>query len=142
MRTKRTKNIMLIITYTVFLILVILNFNSIVEYGRKVLGLFSSFFIGIAIAFILNNPCKSIETFLESKFNFKKRSVLRGISVTITYIIFLIIIVLLIWFVIPQLFESIQGLVSNLGIYFNNFQSLINNVTAFLEIDETQKPRL
>lgn len=135
MRTKRTKNIMLIITYTVFLILVILNFNSIVEYGRKVLGLFSSFFIGIAIAFILNNPCKSIETFLESKFNFKKRSVLRGISVTTTYIIFLIIIVLLIWFVIPQLFESIQGLVSNLGIYFNNFQSLINNVTAFLEID-------
>lgn len=135
MQSKRTRNLMQIITYTVILILIIMNFNPIVDYLKGFLGLFSSFFVGIALAFILNNPCMAIERFINKKFNIKKQSVVRGISIVLTYLLFAIIIILLIRFIIPQLFESIRGLIGNLGMYFNNLQSLLNEITRFLEVD-------
>ncbi len=135
MVNKRTKNVLFIISYTVTLILIVINFESVVNYLGDFLSLFSSFFIGIAIAFILNNPCMSIQRLLSKQFDFKKKSTVRVISVAITYILFLLIVFLLIWFVIPQLFKSIQGLINNLGTYFNNFQTLLNNIAGFFEIE-------
>ena len=135
MISKRTKNLLFIITYATILILIIINFESVMNYLGNFMGLFSSFFVGIAFAFILNNPCMSIERFLNKQIDFKKKSTGRVISVAITYVIFVFIVILLIWFVIPQLFQSIQGLISNLGTYFSNFQILLNNITAFFEIE-------
>lgn len=36
---------------------------------------------------------------------------------------------------IPQLFNSVQGLVNNLGTYFNNLQDIVNNITSFIGAD-------
>lgn len=135
MQSKRTKNIMVIITYTAILILLIINFSPIARFFGDFLKLFNSFFVGIALAFILNTPCMAIERFIKKHSKIEKKSILRGISVVITYVLFLLVIILLIWFVIPQLFQSVQGLVSNLGMYFSNFQTLLNNITGLLEID-------
>ncbi len=133
MENKRAKYLTIVI-YIIIAILFIINFNPILMFVGKVVGLFNSFFVGIAIAFILNNPCMAIESFINKHSNIKQKSLKRGISITMTYLIFTFIIVLLIRFVIPQLFKSVQGLINNLGVYFNNLQVFLNNITEFLEV--------
>ncbi len=135
MEKKKSNNLVIIIICLVAGILFIINFNSILGFVHKILGLFTSLFIGIAIAFILNNPCMFIESMISKKTNIQKKSVKRGISITITYILLILVITLLIRFVIPQLFNSVQGLVNNLGTYFNNLQDIVNNITSFIGAD-------
>lgn len=134
MENKRNKNLILI-TYMVIAILLIINFNQVLQFAGKAIALFNSFFAGIAIAFILNNPCMAIEGMISKKFNIKKNSIKRGLSIAITYLLFILIIVLLVLFVIPQLFNNVKGLIDNLGTYFNNLQLFINNVSEFLEVE-------
>lgn len=135
MENRHRKNLIIIITYIVVAILFIINFKQVLGFTGKVLGLFNSFFAGIAIAFILNNPCMATENFINKNTNIKNKSLKRGISITVTYLVFIFIVILLILFVIPQLFHSVQGLIDNLGTYFNNLQLLINNITEFLDLD-------
>lgn len=135
MEKKKSNNLVIIIICLVAGILFIINFNSILGFVHKILSLFTSLFIGIAIAFILNNPCMFIESMISKKTNIQKKSVKRGISITITYILLILVITLLIRFVIPQLFNSVQGLVNNLGTYFNNLQDIVNNITSFIGAD-------
>lgn len=135
MNGKRTRNLIFIITYIVVLVIFVMNFNSILEFFIGFIGLFSSFFIGLAIAFILNNPSKAIEKFLIDKIKIKKKAFARGLAITITYILLLLLIALLIWFVIPQLYKNLRIFLDDLGGYLNNLQALANNITSLLGVD-------
>lgn len=136
MKNKRTtKEIALIITYIAFAVLFVINFKTLVGLVTGFLGLLSSFFVGIAIAFILNNPCMAIERVFDKHTGIKKRSIKRGLSISLTYMLLLMLISLLIRFVIPQLFQSVQGLINDLGTYFNNLQKVFDNIANFFKID-------
>ena len=87
MENRHRKNLIIIITYIVVAILFIINFKQVLGFTGKVLGLFNSFFAGIAIAFILNNPCMATENFINKNTNIKNKSLKRGISITVTYLV-------------------------------------------------------
>lgn len=135
LNNKRTKNLFFIITYILILILFVIKFDSVMGAFRSFIGLFSSFFAGIAIAFVLNNPCKAIEKFITNRLKVKKKSISRALAIAITYILLLLIVSLIIWIILPQLFQSIKSFVDELGLYFNNLQSFVNNITSFLRVD-------
>lgn len=139
MDDKIKKNLFLGITYLGLLALVIIYFTPIMQGIGKVLVLFKTFFIGLSIAFILNKPCMSIERLL-NKWVFKNRrnSFSRGISITITYILFILIVTMLISFVIPQLIISVQVLLNNIGSYSHNLQMFITTITDFLGVDKVK----
>ncbi len=135
MESNKTNTLIRILTYIAVLILFIINFNSVVGYIGKALGLFSSFFLGIGLAFILNTPCMAIERSIYKYSKSNKKHLVRGVSIVLTYTIFILIIVLLIRFIIPQLFQSVQGLIANLEIYTDNLQRFFNNIARIFEID-------
>lgn len=81
--TKKTiKTILAIITFTVILTAVIFNIGSVAGVVMKIGGLFSSFFIGVALAFILNVPMKFVEKRLLFKVN--RRKIKRACSILLT----------------------------------------------------------
>lgn len=137
MDKKVMKSLIILITYSVILILFVINFRAIMTNIGKIVMLLKPLFIGIAVAFILNKPCMHIEKFLNKKlFQNKSKSISRGISILITYLMFIIIIIALVSFVIPQFVESAELLVINIGTYLGNFQESMNKITDFLRMED------
>ncbi|MGE5627228.1 MAG: AI-2E family transporter [Solirubrobacterales bacterium] len=132
------RNIFSAITYSALLILIIMNFKSITQFLLKFESGFNTFFVGIAIAFVLNKPCMYIEKVLKENL-FKRNinsSILRGLSITITYLVFILTGVIAVAIILPQLVKSIQLILNNIGAYTDNLQALSNKITVFLHMNK------
>lgn len=134
---------MLILAYAAVLILVVLNFNSIMRSLWGFVSLFKSFFIGIAIAFVLNTPCMLIEGLLIKKV-LKGRYYrwVKGLAIIISYLLLMLIIFILTMFIIPQLIESVQLFFKNAGSYLNNLQNMVNQGTSLFKLESINLPDL
>lgn len=93
------------------------NFPEIIGGIVDFLKVLKPFFIGILIAYILYMPSKSIENMLKkSKSKFIKRKA-RGISILLSYIIFILILLIIFNWLFPVLVQSVTELVTNLQGY-------------------------
>ncbi|HOM02941.1 MAG TPA: AI-2E family transporter [Acetivibrio sp.] len=137
MSDKMTRNLIIVITYAVALVLIVINFTPIMQAVWKFIVLFKPFFIGIAIAFVLNKPCMAVEKFLNKRlFKNRLKSVARGLAITITYLLVFLMITLIISFIIPELIKSIQVFLNNMGAYIDNFCDLTNEVSELLGLEK------
>lgn len=135
MESKMIKNIILIITYTIALVLCIIKFNPLISGIGNFFALFQPLIIGVVIAFILNKPCMFLHGLLSKKiFKNKNFSTSRALAIVITYVLFILIIVILINFIIPQLIDSIMGFINNIDSYFINLQYFVNRTTDMFRI--------
>lgn len=94
--------------------------------------------IGFAMAYLLNFILKFYEdTILEtSLFKKLKLKSKRGLGLLFTYITAFLLIGLFIQFVLPQLVESIVGLVNDIPTYISNAGKIINELLLEFEIGE------
>lgn len=83
------------------------NYRSLFGYGMKLLGFVSPFLLGGVMAFILNVPMRRIEKMLPLKRESKMR---RPLSLCMTLVLVIGILLLVIFVVMPQLFETILSL--------------------------------
>jgi predicted PurR-regulated permease PerM len=114
----------------VLLIAVYKMFDSldvIFLYAGKVVSLLVPFIIAFVISVFVYPICVFFERLLGkcSVEQIKKRR--RGLSVLIVYSIFVAIIALVVFFVIPALFKSIYSFVSNIYLYVANIESFLNS---------------
>ena len=95
------------------------NFSSIQAWFGTLFTILKPFLIGLLIAYILFIPCRKIENILKkSKLKIiSKKS--RGISVIVTYIVFILVIIIIINCIFPVLIDSIVELVSNIPGYYD-----------------------
>lgn len=96
------------------------------------------FIIGFIIAYLLNfilefYENKIFENKIIKKANIKSK---RGISILLTYITLFFIIGLFIQFVLPQLIDSVIGLVNDIPLYINNTTKYFYDLLKGLNIDE------
>ena len=110
--------------------LIFKNYNEITNFlfsNLTVLsGLFSPFFIGFAIAYLLNQPMKK----LENKFDLK-----RGIAILIIYGVSFIVIVFSFLFILPIIKSNISELASSIPSSLDQVQNLINNISSQFKFD-------
>lgn len=114
----------LLIALTVVIVYKMLdNFSNVTEWFGTFFRILKPFLAGLLISYILFMPCKKIEGALEkSKLKFVKKRA-RGLSVTATYIIFILIIIIIINCIFPILKESVVELVSNIPGYYETLVS-------------------
>lgn len=125
---KRKASWILTILAIIALLLIIGSIPSVNSWFKKLFSVITPFLIGLLIAYILYLPCKKIETlFLKSKSKFLKKRA-RGLSVTITYVIFILLIVLIINCIFPILKESIMDLIENAPTYYHNVINAYHNL--------------
>lgn len=116
-------------------------FNRMDEFASKLGLMFSTlqpFIIGFVIAYLLNFILVFVEKKLlsnDSLKNLGKKSK-RGIGLLITYIISFIIMYLFIQFVLPQVVDSIVGLVNDIPTYVANITKLVEEITSKLELND------
>ncbi len=93
------------------------NFPDIMGAIKNFFKVLSPFFIGVLIAYILYIPSKKLERMLKkSKVKFIKNKA-RTFSIAISYIFFIIIVVIVLNFIFPVLVESLTELISNIQWY-------------------------
>lgn len=125
---KRKTSWILTILAIIALLLIIGSIPSVNGGLKKLFSVLTPFLIGLLMAYILYLPCKKIETlFLKSKSKFLKKRA-RGLSVTITYVIFILLIVLIINCIFPILKESIMDLIENAPTYYHNVINAYHNL--------------
>lgn len=109
----------LLIAITVVIVYKMLdNFSSVQAWFGSFLRILKPFLIGILISYILFILCTKIEKiFKKSKLKLiAKRS--RGLSVIVTYIIFVLILIIIINCIFPILRDSVIELVNNIPGYY------------------------
>lgn len=131
-----TKSLMLLFTYAAILLLIVLNFTSIINGLGVFISFFTPFFIGIVIAFILNEPTMFFDKFLADKVFKKNRNTLtRALAILMAHIIVILLLFLLVMFIIPPLIENIRTFASNAGAYLSNTQAWINQLMSHFRLE-------
>ncbi len=115
--------------------------SQIGSYSTKInyfISIMNPFIIGFALAYLLNFVLKFYEEKMLVKinsFNKLKKSTKRLIGILFTYLTFLIFIYLCIHFVLPQLMESIVGIINQVPKYVKEADNLSKNLMNDLEIN-------
>lgn len=124
----------LVIALVTTVILAIISYKLVNNLGgiftetiRKFISLSMSFIYGIVIAYVLNPLVKLIE---------RKCKISRGISVLITYAIFIGVVLVICIYGIPNLFKTIVQIVGDMPNYINSAQVFVYDILESYQIKE------
>lgn len=131
MKRNDVKQGILLITYAAGLILLLIYCKDIFRGIAALIDLCRSFFIGIVIAFILNQPYEWI--YLRLRKSCRAKSA-RKIAVLLTYLGVIGMVSGVIWIIIPQLIHSVHLFAVNAGYYLENLQMQANLLAERLHI--------
>lgn len=128
---KNMKKLMILISFGIILFWALTNLPIIFGFLSHLLHLLYPFILGAVIAFILNIPMTKIENFIKKhqKSN-KSKLPVRTISITLSLVIFVGVIILISFLLIPELIENIQLLIKNIPGFIENIQNWILNLVA------------
>ncbi len=104
------------------------NFTDVMGGIGTFFDIITPFFAGIFISYLLYMPCKKIElAYRKSKVKFISKKA-RGLSILTVYIIVLLLIIILINFILPVVFESVTDLLNNIQGYYEKAINRYNNL--------------
>ncbi len=104
-------------------------FPTLLAYCGKFISVLTPFIIGFVIAFILTPCAARIESFFQSRKNKLIVKTARPFSILITYIFFLFIVAMLIYFIIPTLVQSIIDLIDKMPGYYDEAMEMLEKFT-------------
>ena len=129
-----TVSVYTVLTFTACILVyaLIINFTGIGDIIHTILNVTSPIIWGLIIAYLLNPVMKWIEKRLKkfTEKDKKRPKLTRIISVTVTMIIFIVMLIALCSIIVPQVTDSLMGIIDNIGTYFNNFEKWINGILA------------
>ncbi len=144
LNNKNVKKILVIITYTIVLCFALIKLDIVLKCLGYVLNLLKPFIYGFCIAFILNIPLSKIESIFNKNSKAKKSKIknkhkvisqevkvnkkLRGLSLILSILIFIGIILLTLFLVIPEFINTISIFKENIPTAFNTCQMWLEDV--------------
>lgn len=110
----------------------IINFTVIGDILGKIFSAASSMIWGLVIAYILNPVMMWIEKKVKklTEKNKPRKKLSRVISVILTMIVFLAIVAALCAIILPQVTDSIMGIINNFGTYIDNLEKWVGEMLA------------
>ena len=136
------RSVLVIILIAIAIIFGLFNTEKLLAVLNTLAGVFYPFFLGICIAFVLNVILKMYEehvfAFLNRKdFKLWKRC-RRMVCIGLTYLTVLAILTAVIFFVLPELYQSLQKFVGNIPGYLRSVGVWATNQLQELDIDTSQ----
>lgn len=121
------KKIRWLIVYTVAVVVAGWNYRSVFALGLKLFGFLSPFLLGGVMAFILNVPMRRIESLLPLKEGGKAK---RPVSLVLTFLLVTGLLLLVVFVVMPQLFETVLSLQSSIPAFLSEVKAQAENLFA------------
>lgn len=148
LNSKNVKKIILIITYTVLLCFALLNLDVVFKVLGYILNLLKPFIYGFCLAFILNIPLSKFESIFKNRKKKQKGKVvknnpekknmkLRIAGIAFSILIFIGIICLTLFLVIPEIINTVSIFKENIPGAFTNAQEWLKTMMSnYPEITE------
>ena len=137
MDKKLFRSLLLLITFTVALVFLVVRFDDLWRTVRLVLSQLTPLFAGLAIAFILSRPCAFFRQTLDKGLG---KTPLAGLSlplaVALSYFLLVGVVGAIFAFVIPQLTSSVGRFAANLSGYLAQVQVWLNELMAWLHLEQ------
>lgn len=132
------KKLMILIAFGIGLFWLLESISTITDFISHVFKLLFPFIMGGIIAFILNIPMSKIEAFIKNKQKKKNSKFpVRVVSITLSLFIFVGIILLISFLLIPELIENIQLLIKNIPAFFADIEDwLLELVDSYPDIQK------
>ena len=111
------KKICWLIVFAMVIVVAGLNYRSLFSLLVRVVGIVSPFLLGGVLAFVLNVPMRRIENVLPLKEDNRFR---RPLSLLLTFFFVIGILLLVVFVVIPQLFDTALSLQYSIPVFFGN----------------------
>ena len=144
---KGIKNIIysMLLVLAALLVMMLTRLDLIIAAIRQVIGVLTPFLVGFIVAYILNIPYMF---FMNRAFVFMDKPPVerkgkldeflarlrKPLSLILSFAIFFAAVFLLLSIIIPQITSSIQGVIDNFGVYYENISNLKNcKITKYLE---------
>ena len=138
LHSKNIRKILLIILFAVVAYTLIQNIGVAAQAFSWIVTVLSPFITGLCLAFILNVPLKFLE---ETVFAFASRKGLRwwdrwkrGICLTLTYLLVILLVLALCFLVVPELKKSFFLLAENLPGYMNELEIWIQQLMKRFDV--------
>lgn len=106
------------------------NLPSVRHWISTVLDVLTPFLAAFVVAYILNRPTLFFERTLFSSFRHR-----RALAITLSYLLAVAFLGILLVLILPQVLQSIIGLINNIETYLANFTLLIQSLMEQLELD-------
>lgn len=132
------RQMFLLITYTIVLILGILNYSQVLGVLQMVLDLLKPFVYGFMIAFIFNIPM----TFFLQRLPISIKKGRKVIAATLAMLVILMIISFIFRIVVPTLVDSIASLAAAFPKYAQDIQVYVEKMISTHQISETYLQQL
>ncbi|MDE6775757.1 MAG: AI-2E family transporter, partial [Ruminococcus sp.] len=127
-----TVSVYTVITFSACLIVygIIFNFTVIGEYVNQFLDIIAPILWGLAISYLVNPIMMWLEKRVKkiTEKNKPHPKLNRIITLSLSMLIFLACISALAAIILPQVIESITGIINNISTYLNNFQNWIDSI--------------
>ena len=132
--------VFLVVVSCLFVFLTISNFDSIRSWWNKFVTMMHPFIIGVVLAYLLNFILNLYERVLFSykPFNLMSPKVKRGLGILCAYISALMLIMLFFAFVLPQVIDSINGLISSIPKYLSNISVYATEISNKIYVPQEQ----
>lgn len=132
MKDLALKKKLIIITYAFLLLFLVMKFDFVRGIFRDVMHILSPFFLGIVLAFVLNMPMCFFERKLDKVI--KNKGTRRGLSITIAFLILLLVITAVVWFIVPQLAKNADLFVSRTSSYLGRIEKWLITVSERFDL--------
>ena len=136
MDKKLFRSLLLLITFTVGLIFVVVRLDDLLRLAAALLSNFTPLFVGLAIAFVLTQPCAFFRRHLDralAETPLARASV--PLAVLLSYLFLFGVIAALVAFVIPQFVGSVGTFLSNLEGYMRQAQIWVDSFMEWFNVE-------
>lgn len=135
------KSILSLIAFAGILVLVLTRLDIIITIINDIFKVLTPFLVGFVLAYVLNIPYlffmnKAFVFMDKEPAKIKNRGdeflvkLRKPLSLILTYVILFAVVVLLLSIIIPQITNSLQGVIDNFEIYYVSFQEWVFKVAA------------
>lgn len=131
-------NAILLISYAALLILLVLRLDAVLALLGKLVSTLEPFLFGFAIAFVLSRPCSFFDRVYARLLPRAKSGATGALAVLSAYMCLLVVVALVFTMILPQLYESIRGLVSRIYANLPAMQAALNNLLTQLNLGSAE----
>jgi len=124
LRDMNMKSLIVLITYTILLIMALVNIRDVLYVVSKIFSLLSPFITGFVLAYIFNIPMQFFMKKLPEKLKTGRR-IIAGILALVCILAFIVFVVSII---VPQLVDNIRLFISEFPGYVNTTETVIKEM--------------
>lgn len=125
---------LIVICLSIIFANVVLKMDAFTGKINEIVGVFQPFIIGFVIAYLVNFILKFYENKVLKKFNKNSKKSMRGLSILLSYATAILIFYIFIQFVVPQLVQSITGLVNDIPKYLYDMRVILEQTLKETDI--------